>query len=181
MDSAMVTSDPSPATSHPSFVVTSVYFRCVFSSSFINHNKFIWSLWVREHVLQHRSDNWFLNISRSIAECYRSHSMFARRFISIQEEWVSVVGMFLENLNLDFIVPPFFLIFWRIPVDHVRKAFCKIPLRCVTIHFARRNFSLNVNTLEFLIPYTPKFVSVVGIFLENLNPGIHSTSHFSIF
>ena len=37
-DSAMATSDSNPATPHPSFVVTSVYFRFVFSSSFITHN-----------------------------------------------------------------------------------------------------------------------------------------------
>ena len=152
MDSAMVTSDPSPATSHPSFVVTSVYFRCVFSSSCINHNKFIWSFWVRGHLLQHRSDDWFLNISRSIAECYRSHSMFARRFLSIHEEWVSVVGNVFENLNLDFIVPLCFLIPWRILGCNVLKAFGKTALRYVSISFARRKFSLNVHALEFLIP-----------------------------
>lgn len=57
-----------------------------------------------------------------------------------------------KNLNLGFGVPPFSLIFWRIPGYHVLKAFGKTPLRYVTINFDRRKFSLNVNALEFLTP-----------------------------
>ena len=149
-DSAMVTWDPSPATPHPSFVATSVYFRCLFSSYFINYNNlldlfgFAKMCCIIDRIIG-------FSVSRSVEECYRSHSMFARRSLTIREEWVSVVGNVSENLNLDFLVPPFFLIFWRIPGYHVLKAPCKTPLRYVTINFARRKFSLNVNPLELSI------------------------------
>lgn len=90
-DSAMATSDSNPATPHPSFVVTFVYFRCVFSSSFITHNN-IFDFFGFRNICCSIDQIMGFSISCSTAECYRSHIMFARRSLSIQEEWVSVVG-----------------------------------------------------------------------------------------
>jgi hypothetical protein len=142
---------PSPATPHSSFVATSVYFRCVLSSYFINYNNFF-DLFGFGNMCCILAKRIGISVSRSIGECYRSHNMFTRQSLSIQEEWVPVVGNVLENLNLDCIVPLFFPIFWRIPGYHVLKAFGKTPLRYITLNFARWKCSLNVNPLKFLIP-----------------------------
>lgn len=84
-------------------------------------------------------------------------------------------GNICGDLNLDFIVPPFLLIFWRAPGCHALQAFSTTALRDVTVNCARRKIFYNRQFVGGLNPYIPEFVSLGGFFFESLNLKIIGT------